>query len=308
MNITSSNRKIEKILEVRNGSAIAIGNFDGFHLGHKKIIDTLKTIANQKNLASVIVTFTPNPKLFFGREQYLISTDEQKKELLEKQGVDYLSIIDFPSVVDMTDEDFLVNFLIRKFHMKHIVMGENFRFGKGREGDISFLKAASERFDFQFSVVKSVMLGDTRISSTTVRRLLADADLECANRMLGRTYVVEGTVTEGKKVGRQLGFPTINVFTNNTLLPEGVFKTSVEVDGQIHNSITYVGCCPTYNGKEKKVESHIFDFESNVYGKHVKIFFEKKLRDDIKFDTEKGLIKQIRKDIENLNVDKGCFF
>jgi riboflavin kinase/FMN adenylyltransferase len=290
------------------GSVVAIGNFDGFHLGHQKIIQRLKQIARENNLISIILTFTPNPKIYFKREKQLINTDAQKKEILENLEVDRVIIINFAEVVDMSDERFLKDILIDKYIMKHIVMGENFRFGKGREGDIGFLKRMSDQWGFGLTVVKSVTLEDHRISSTYIRKKLAAAQIEESNRMLGRRYFIEGVVVEGDKVGAELGFPTINLETDNLLLPEGVFKTTVEIDSDIYNSITYIGYRPTFSGKEKKVESHIFDFNREVYGKQVKIYFEKKLRDDMKFESKMSLINQIKKDIENLKVDKGPFF
>jgi riboflavin kinase/FMN adenylyltransferase len=289
-------------------SAIAIGNFDGFHLGHQKIIESLKQIARENNLISIILTFTPNPRLYFEKEKQLINTDAQKKEILENLGVDRVIFINFAEVVDMSDEQFLKDLVIDKYKMTHIVMGENFRFGKGREGDIGFLKRMSDRWSFGLTVVKSVTLGHQRVSSTYIREKLASAQIEESNRMLGRRYVIDGVVVEGDKVGTELGFPTINLDTDNILLPEGVFKTTVEIDGEIYRSITYIGYRPTFSGKEKKVEAHIFDFNREIYGKQVKIYFEKKLRDDMKFESKLSLINQIKKDIENLKVDKGPFF
>lgn len=290
------------------GSAVAIGNFDGFHLGHQKISERLKQIARENNLISIILTFTPNPRIYFKREEQLINTDAQKKEILENLEVDRVIIINFTEVVDMSGERFLKDFLIDKYKMKHIVMGENFRFGKGRVGDIGFLKQMSDKWGFGLTVVKSMMLNHQRISSTYIREKLATAQIEESNRMLGRRYFIDGLVVEGDKVGTELGFPTINLETDNILLPEGVFKTTVEIDGDIYNSISYIGYRPTFSGKEKKVESHIFDFNREIYGKHVKIYFEKKLRDDLKFESKMSLINQIKKDIENLKVDKGPFF
>ncbi|UCH93538.1 MAG: bifunctional riboflavin kinase/FAD synthetase [Candidatus Aminicenantes bacterium] len=290
------------------GGAVAVGNFDGFHLGHRKIIENLKQVARKKNLVSIIVTFTPNPKIYFKKEKYLIHTDAQKKKILESLGVDQVIMLNFGEIVDMSDEQFLKNFLIDRYNMKHIVMGENFRFGKGREGDIGFLQCVADRWDFGLTVVKSVRLDNQRISSTYIREKLAEAKIEEANRMLGRRYFIQGIVVEGDKVGAELGFPTINVETENTLLPEGVFKTTVQVDEKIYDSITYIGYRPTFSGKEKNVESHIFDFDRKIYGKRVNIYFEKKLRDDMKFDSKMSLIKQIKKDIENLKVDKGPIF
>ena len=290
------------------GSAIAIGNFDGFHLGHGKIIEHLKRVAVEKKMASIILTFSPNPRVYFKREIDMINTDTQKQEILEGLGVDQVIMLAFEEIVDMSDEQFLEEFLLHKYNMKHIVMGENFRFGKGREGDIGFLQAMSDRWGFALTVVPPVKLGHQRISSTYIRESIAAARIEEANKMLGREYFITGLVVEGDKVGTELGFPTINVETSNTLLPEGVFKTRVEFDGKRFNSIAYIGYRPTFSGREKKVEAHIFDFNENIYGQHVKIVFQKKVRDDMKFDSRMSLIRQIKKDIENLKVDKGPIF
>jgi riboflavin kinase / FMN adenylyltransferase len=288
--------------------AIAIGNFDGFHLGHRKIINTLKTIAAQKRLQSMIVTFTPNPKVYFDPGFQVIGTDKQKKKILEEQSADHVSIIDFSKIADMSEEGFLKEILIETYHMKHIVTGENFRFGKGRAGDIEFLEAASRRYGFDYTVVQPVMLDGIRISSTRVRTLLSESKIEESNRMLGKKFVIEGLIVEGDKVGRQLGFPTINIETENTLLPQGVFKTLVEIENETFPSISYIGFRPTFQGKEKKVESHIIDFDRDVYGKHVKLYFERRIRGEMKFDSEKSLIKQIHEDIEKLKVDKEFIF
>lgn len=302
------------------GSAIAIGNFDGFHLGHQRIIRQLKTIALDNHLQSIIVTFKPNAKVFFNREKYLINTDEQKRAILEEVDVDRVSVINFADVKDMTDTEFLRNVLIDKYHMKHIVMGENFRFGRRREGDIEFLKQASLRWDFRFTVVKPVLLDGVRISSSLIRKQLVNAEIPLSNRMMGRRYFIEGIVAEGHRMGRELGYPTINLDTPNTILPEGVYKTEVELEGQCFKSITYIGNRPTFDGKEKKVECHIFDFNRNIYGKEVRIYFDWKVRGDMRFKSREELVNQIESDIEKINlrskingnidksVDKGRIF
>lgn len=306
MNKTSTMEFDDHNSSPRCGCAIAIGNFDGFHLGHRKIIDTLIAIAQEKGLISMILTFSPNPRVYFKRESYLIHTDTQKRRILENTSVDRVCIIDFERVVNMTDEDFLTDILIDRFFMKHIVMGENFRFGRGRVGDIMFLKDVSVRYGFEFTVVPPVHLDNVRISSTVIRGLLVDGQIEQANRMLGRDYFIEGVVMEGDRRGRELGYPTINVNTGNTLLPEGVFQTLVEIDEQMYPSISYIGFRPTFQGKEKKVESHIFNFTHRIYGKMVRIHFQEKLRGDMTFNSRTQLIQQIKKDIEHLKcVDKG---
>lgn len=282
------------------GSVIAIGNFDGFHLGHHRIIGTQKAIAAEKNLESIIVTFNPATRIFFNPDFPTISTQEQKKRILESQKTDKVCIFDFDRIVNIPGEEFLNEYLIRQFHMKHIVMGENFRFGKGRGSDIQFLSEASQRYGFGFTVVQPVLLDGIRISSSLIRELLAQGKIEESNRMLGRSYMIEGIVSEGDKLGRKMGFPTINIQTGNKLLPEGVFKTSVSINGKLHAAIAYIGMRPTFNGKEKKVEAHIFDFDRFIYGENVSLYFEKKIRDEMTFDSESSLIEQIKNDIKKL--------
>ncbi len=294
----------------KQGSVAAVGNFDGFHLGHRKLVDTLKQIALGKNLASLILTFIPNPKVYFNKELSLINSDQQKKQLLENLGVDQIVFLDFNQVLDMSGETFVKEILIDRCKVKFIVMGENFKFGKNRQCDSESLKKMAEKFNFEFTVVTPVILEGTPISSSLIRRKLGCSEIEDSNRMLGRSYYIDGIVVEGDKIGRELGFPTINIKTDNEILPDGVFKTRTEIDGrpQIYDSISYIGSSPTFPGKEKKVETHILDFNETVYNQKVRVYFEKKIRGDRKFDSRTTLIDQIKKDIQGLNVDKPLIF
>lgn len=292
----------------RNGAAVAIGNFDGFHLGHKKLTDTLKRIAAERNLDSMIMTFSPNPKIFFNKKLQLIHSDEQKRRIFDELGVDRVNFLDFAEIRDVGAEDFVTDILIRGFDVRYIVMGENFRFGKNRAGDMRLLQRMSSEHGFGFSVVTPVVLDGTIISSSLIRKKLAEADIPEANRMLGRAYYIEGTVVRGEQVGRELGFPTINVLTDNEILPHGVFQTRTRLDDRLLESITYIGSRPTFSGNKKSVETHIFDFDEDVYDKNVRVYFERKLRNEIRFDSKTRLIEQIKKDIRRLNVDKEMFF
>ena len=294
----------------KNGSVAAVGNFDGFHLGHRKLVDTLKQIALEKNLASLIITFMPNPKVYFNKELNLINSDEQKKQFLESLGVDQVVSLDFNRVLDMPGEAFVKDILIDRFNVKYIVMGENFKFGKNRQCDSESLKKMAGKFGFEFTVVTPVILDGTPISSSLIRKKLGCAEIEDSNRMLGRLYYIDGTVVEGDKIGRELGFPTINIKTDNEILPEGVFKTGTGIEGRprVYDSISYIGTSPTFPGKEKKVETHLLDFNETIYGRKVRVYFEKKIRGDMKFDSRTTLIDQIKKDIQRLKVDKPLFF
>lgn len=294
--------------QTSQASAVAVGNFDGFHLGHQRIVDTLKEIAVKERLLSVILTFTPNPRVYFNKDVPSIHTDTQKRRALETHGVERIIFLDFAPIAGMSGEEFLRSFLIDRCHMKYMVVGENFHFGRARLGDIGSLQGLAGKYNFRLEVVKSRLLDTVRISSSLIRELLAKGQIEEATRMLGRLYCIEGEVTTGDGVGRELGFPTINIKTDNALLPEGVFKTKVEIDGEMHDSITNIGFRPTFIGKEKRVESHIFDFDRTVYGKSVRIFFERKLRDEIRFVAGHDLVEQIKKDIARVKVDKDAFF
>jgi riboflavin kinase/FMN adenylyltransferase len=292
-------------------SAVSIGNFDGFHLGHVRIIGKLKEVARQRKLHSVILTFSPHPKILFKRVSSLIHTDEQKKRILEAQGVGRIFFIDFRKVSGLSAESFVKDFLIGKFHVESIVVGGNFRFGKNREGDIETLEHLSGKFGFNLLVIQPEYIDGVRVSSSFIRNKLTAGEIEAANRMLGHPYCIEGMVIKGEKIGRELGFPTINIRTDNTILPEGVFKTKVKVGKTCYESVTNIGIRPTFRGQEKQgktVETHILGFDGELYGQKVKVCFESKIRNEIKFDSHKGLIEQIKKDIEKIKVDKDALF
>jgi riboflavin kinase/FMN adenylyltransferase len=292
----------------RKPSIVAIGNFDGFHLGHKKIVNTLLNISKDTHYQSILITFSPNPKEFFKREINFINTDSQKQVILENQKVDKVCFLDFNKYCGVYADDFVRNILVEKFKMKHIVVGTNFRFGKDKKGDLDILHELADLLGFRVTVVEPVYHDDIRVSSSYIRKLLLNSKIPEANKILGRPYSIEGYITEGEKVGKELGFPTINMKTENSLLPEGVYETRVEIDGEVFDSITNIGFCPTFSGEEKKVESHIFKFDRIVYGKFAKIFFQKKIRDEIKFESIENLIEQIKKDINNIIIDKQVFF
>lgn len=295
-------------------SAVSIGNFDGFHLGHARIINNLKEAAQKRILKSVILTFSPHPKLLFKKVSAFIHTDTQRRSILESQGIDRVLFIDFREVSGLSPDQFVRDFLIEKCKMQYLVVGDNFRFGKSREGDIKTLRNMSGKFGFSILVVKPVYLDGVRVSSSLIRTKLMTGEIEFANKMLGRPYFIDGMVVKGEKLGRELGFPTINIETDNTIQPDGVFKTKVKIQQDIFDSVTNIGNRPTFRDKNEKgdsakhIETHILGFQGELYGKEVRIFFERKIRDEIKFDSREGLMEQIKKDIEKVKVDKGTLF
>jgi len=288
----------------KEGTAAAIGNFDGFHLGHRKIIDTLNRVALEKKLRTMVLTFTPNPKTYFNKELNLINSDEQKKQILETLDVQDVIFLDFNRIRHMSGETFVKEVLIQRYNVRYIAMGENFRFGKNRESDVGALKEMATRFDFEYSVVSPLSLNGIPISSSLIRKKLGLAEIEDSNRMLGRLYFIDGVVADGDKIGRELGFPTINIETPNEILPDGVFKTRTEIESlsRVYDSITYIGTSPTFSGNKKKIETHILDFNRRIYGEKVRIYFQKRVRGEMKFDSKQDLIDQIKKDIHGLGI------
>ncbi len=281
---------------------MSIGNFDGFHKGHEKLINILILEAKRRNLKSMVVTFSPNPKIFFKREESLINTDSQKKRILEKHGVERIVFLDFNEIVNMEGRNFLGKVLLKRLKMKTLVIGKEFMFGKNRTFNYKNLIDLSKEFKFKLIVVEPEYKGKNKISSSFIRKLLNKGRIEEANDLLVDNFFIEGIVVRGYQRGRKLGFPTINIKTDNTLLPPGVFKTITRIDNRSYLSITNIGYMPTFeeNFQEKRIETYIINFNKEIYGKNVKIEFINKIRDEYKFSTEKELVERIRKDVNSL--------
>ena len=284
-------------------TAIAIGNFDGLHLGHQLIFRRLALLADSRELKTLILTFRPNPKIFFGRDLPLIFTDEQKNEALQKQNSGDFLFLPFAEIADFTAADFLRRVLIRKFCMNTLVVGENFRFGSGRVGGIDFLTRSASSSGFKLEVVPPLRIDEERVSSSRIRDMLKNGNVSDAARLLGRDYYIDGRVVEGARRGRELGFPTINLETENQLLPRGVFSTCVEWNQRLFPSVTNIGYSPTFSREFKQVETHILGFDRQIYHQRVRIHFRRKLREEFRFKDGEELVKQIRRDILDAHVD-----
>ncbi len=285
-----------------NKNVIALGNFDGFHLGHRKIIGELFRIKERENLLPVLVTFSPNPKVFFNKKIKLIFTELQKKEFIISLGVSQFSFMDFNKISKLPGRQFIIENLLNDLNMGHLVIGYNFKFGKNRDCDIATLKKLSMEFGFGLTIIAPVLLDNQKISSTLIRSKIKEGKIEEATKLLGYRPYIDGIVSIGIGRGKKLGFPTINTISDNKLLPQGVFQTSVLYENKIFDSITNIGVNPTFNNDEKiepkiKIETHILNFEKSLYGDKVRIFFKKKIRDEKKFKSEKELIEQIKQDI-----------
>ena len=280
-----------------------IGNFDGVHLGHTKIINTIKEYSNNHNTKSAIITFDPHPQKVIGkREISLIYPFSQKIKLLEKKGIDYLICFNFTdSLSKLTGEEFIEKILVNILHIKNIIVGPGFSFGYKRSGNIELLKNLGNKFDFNTIVVEPAYHNDQVVSSSSIRKFLEEGKVVNSNEFLGYHYFIEGKVVEGDKRGREIGFPTINLETEWELLPKcGVYATYISLEGEFRQSITNIGYRPTFGEDKLLVETHIFNYNNDLYGKDVKVNFVERLRDEKKFDSVESLIDQIGLDVEKV--------
>ena len=227
-----------------------IGNFDGLHIAHKKILNKLTQQAKKRNLSSMVISFSPNPSDFFGKKQPSLNSFVEKYQHLQKFNIDYFLIINFNSNFSSINyQDFINNFLLKKLNIKHLLIGDDFRFGRSRLGGFEELKHS-----LSVEKIEEVCLGGIRVSSSNIRNFLKNSDIISANNMLGRSFSISGKVIKGKQIGRTIGFPTANIFLKNRILPiNGVFATDIIIAKKTYKSITNIGNRPTINGNLKLV-------------------------------------------------------
>jgi riboflavin kinase / FMN adenylyltransferase len=298
--------KFRTRLEKTSGaSVIAIGNFDGFHAGHKKIVESLLATAGREGLRSIILTFRPHPRVYFRQPIQLINTDAQRLEILRQQRPDYLFFIDFAAVADCSAAAFVHDILLDKLRMQTLIVGHDFHFGRDREGDLAFLRRQAAVTPFKIIQARTLRRDGCRIASSEIRKKLAAGRIAEANRMSGHPYAVEGVVERGAGRGKKLGFPTINISTANQILPVGVFHTRTVIGRQCWPSVTDIGSAPTFADDASapiRVETHIPGFQRMIYGEKVTILFIKKIRAEIKFSSSRALTDQIRLDVASLKI------
>ena len=268
----------------------AIGNFDGVHLGHQKLIYECK----RHGYKSAVLTFYPHPSVFLKKipNYPLITPLEIKTDIISRFGIDYLIVIEFDEkLAEMPKEEFLSK--LKFMNIKSVVCGYDFTFGRRAEGNI--LDLAKE---FEFYEVKKFVFDNVRVSSTYIRELLSSGNVKDANRLLGRTFSIRGKVKYGNQNGRLIGFPTANIDYKNYFLPgTGVYFANIVVDGIPHLGMANVGHNPTFNFKENiELEAHIFNFDEDIYDDTIEVFFITKIRDEKKYESKEELIKQLNKD------------
>lgn len=284
-------------------SVITIGNFDGIHIGHQRLIDVLIKSSQELKLPSVLITFEPHPTEFFSPKNpaaRLMRFSEKWNEI-KKYGVDYFCCLKFNTpLAKLSAEDFVKNILVDQFGVKKIIIGDNFRFGAKRLGDVALLKTLGKKYGFEVEAISQSMHDNNRISSSRVRDALKKGDFDTAFKLTNKPFYLSGKVSYGDQIGRQLGFPTANIHLHRKEVPlMGIFVARVHgLDNCIYNGVASVGYRPTFNGKKIILEVFLFDFDKNIYGKNITVEFLLKIRDELHFDSVPELVTQIKKDVE----------
>lgn len=283
------------------GTALTIGNYDGIHLGHAAIIKNLVAHAKKNKLKSILLTFEPHPAKILVPDiaPLLINTFAQKNELLQLTGLDAVIHQHFDKAfAKISPKDFFNGQLAGELNAKFITVGHDFTFGEKKSGTIETLEVLAHQKNIAINIVDAQMYDEMLVSSSLVRKLICDGKLPMANKLLDRIFFIDGRVVHGHNRGMALGLHTANLKSANELLPaDGVYATHVTVDKKKYQSATNIGFNPTFNNTEHSIETHIFDFDDDIYNKDVRLFFVQKLRDETKFVSPEALIMQIKKDI-----------
>ncbi|MCB0727190.1 MAG: bifunctional riboflavin kinase/FAD synthetase [Ignavibacteriae bacterium] len=296
-------KDLNEIVHNRN-SAVTVGTFDGVHLGHREIIRKLNAVKESNDLRSVIVTFDPHPQIVLRNRDHdikILSTLKEKLEIFRELNIDLVYVINFTKEFSLTPaERFYKDYLIDRIGLKDLILGYDHMFGKNREGNFKTLKELSENFDFTVDKVDEYKPGGEHISSTVIRHLLEKGDVEKASDLLGRYYSLEGKVVKGKKLGREIGFPTANIQVDDEfkLIPKtGIYATEVILGADKFYGMMNIGTNPTVTDDESiKIEVNIFDFDKDIYGEDIKVNLTDYIREEKKFKSLEELMENISGD------------
>jgi riboflavin kinase / FMN adenylyltransferase len=283
---------------------ITIGAFDGVHLGHLEILNRLKQIAGKENGETMVVTFWPHPRHVLHGDQSLklLNTLEEKKQLLEKSGIDHLVVLPFtPEFSRLSSYDFIRKYMVEMLRVHHFLLGYNHHLGKDREGNYDMISRYAKEFGFGITQVEPQLVDSEKVSSTKIRSALAEGNVSLANKYLGYNYPLTGIVSKGKQLGRKIGFPTANIEINESykLVPkDGVYAVWVYISGKTHKGMLNIGYRPTVDPAihTKTMEVHILDFEEDIYDRSITVEFIGRIRDEIKFPGLEALKNQLAQD------------
>ena len=293
-------------LTKNKNTILTLGTFDGIHPGHLKIIDKLVSCCKEKGCRNVVITFHPHPRTVLSGSSSvkMLSTQEEKINLLRKHGVENLLTINFTKeFASLTAEEFIYDYLINGIGLSEIVLGHDHHFGKGRSGNVELLKMIGAKENFVVTTAEPFLIDGEVVSSTKIRNAISEGDIARSNKLLARNYSFSGVVVSGDKRGRELGFPTANIklSSQEKLLPaSGIYAVRVFVENENHIGLLSIGNRPTfYNEGELVTEVYIYDFNREIYGKEVTTELVERLRGEEKFDSAEELINQMNKDKEN---------
>lgn len=294
-------RSIDQITLPLQNPVVTIGNFDGVHLGHREIFRKLKHAAKEIGGVSMVITFDPHPLkvLPSTRSITLINTVEEKINLIEASGVDYLLIIKFdPVFASLSAAEFIERILIGKIGLKRLIIGYDYAFGKGREGDIALLRTLANKHLFNVEELPPISDGSINYSSSLIRKMIADGAVAEVIRYLGRNFSIAGRVIHGDDRGKSLGFPTANIATDKELIPaDGVYAVKVKIDEMLYDAACNIGFNPTFETRNKSIEVFIFDLDADLYGKEIRLYFFERLRTEKRFDSTHELVTAITADV-----------
>lgn len=280
---------------------LSMGNFDGIHLGHQALLQRVVQEAKSQGGRSVVLTFEPHPLKILAPERAprLILAHKDKMRLFQSSGVEVVIIQAFnPTFANVEAEEFVRHYLIDRLKVHKIWVGRDLRFGKGRKGRVEHLIRWGAEGGLKVGIVEPIQLEGAPISSSRIRKLIEQGDVHEVHRFLGRYHFVSGRVAPGHQRGRNLGFPTANIVTRIEVLPlDGIYATFLQVDGRLWPSVTNVGFNPTFGEGPRTIESYIFDFQEDLYGQQVSLFFIKRIREEKKFPSPDLLVKQMKKDV-----------
>ncbi|WP_296644926.1 bifunctional riboflavin kinase/FAD synthetase [Romboutsia sp. 13368] len=296
MDTITSIAKIDTIKE----SVVTIGNFDGLHRGHKVLIEKTTEYAKENSISSVVFTFKNHPVNYFRPNSVKnIITNSEKIEILKSMNVDYIINIPFDEyMTKISGHDFIKEILLDTLGAKKIIVGHDFTFARNKEGNTKLLKELSKKYGFELEIINPIKLDNVRISSTNIRDLISNGDVDKAYKYLGRYYKLSGKVIHARKIGRTIGFPTANIsIDEDMIVPKvGIYATKVYINGKTYYGATNVGYNPTVNGKNLSIETNILEFNDDIYGKTITIEFLERIRDEKKFNGIEELKIQLQKD------------
>lgn len=289
-------------------AVVTVGTFDGIHRGHQEIIRRMQELARQNGGETILVTFDPHPRQVLNNiqgELKFINTQKRKLNLLAGFGIDHMIIIPFTKEFSKTSsEDFIRQFLVEKIGVKKLIVGYDHHFGRNREGNYEKLKGLGQQWGFDVEEIAAKYVGEVAVSSTKIRNALARGEVSEANEMLGYPYSITGIVVEGNKIGRTIGYPTANIEIQDEfklIAAGGVYYCKIELEGKSYQGMGNIGTRPTVGINGLVTEVHIFNFNRNIYGKEITIFFLDRIRDEHKFSNLEELAAQLRKDEQTIH-------